>query len=134
MSAGPLFEYWWREDPSSKAVQLSAPSYIDNLFGWIESQLNDSSLFPSDVETIFPPHIVDSVKKICSRLFRVFGHVYHSHLADVQSLDLEPHLNTLFLHFVFFIEEFKLVNKKELEPLAEVIARLKANEAEGSEW
>ena len=32
----------------------------------------------------------------------------------------EPHLNTCFKHFMFFILEFSLVERKELEPLAEI--------------
>lgn len=32
-------------------------------------------------------------------------------------LEAEPHLNTSFKHFVYFIDEFKLVDNKELTPL-----------------
>ena len=37
------------------------------------------------------------------------------------SLGLEYHLNTCFKHFIYFIDEFRLVEEKELAPLAELI-------------
>jgi len=39
-------------------------------------------------------------------------------------MGLETHLNTCFKHFVYFIQEFSLVEKKELAPLQELIDRL----------
>jgi len=39
-------------------------------------------------------------------------------------LQEEAHLNTSFKHFVYFIQEFGLVEKKELAPLQELIDRL----------
>ena len=40
------------------------------------------------------------------------------------SLGEEAHLNTSFKHFVYFIQEFELIDKKELAPLQELIDRL----------
>jgi len=40
-------------------------------------------------------------------------------------LEAEPHLNTSFKHFIYFIDEFKLVSDKELAPLAELIQEFK---------
>ena len=61
------------------------------------------------------------IKVIFKRLFRVFAHIYHSHFNDIILLEAEPHLNTSFKHFVYFIDEFGLVDKKELAPLSELI-------------
>lgn len=41
------------------------------------------------------------------------------------ALELEPHLNTSFKHFIYFIDEFSLVEEKELAPLAELIQEFK---------
>ena len=40
-------------------------------------------------------------------------------------MGLEYHLNTCFKHFIYFIDEFKLVDEKELAPLAELIQEFK---------
>ena len=43
---------------------------------------------------------------------------------EIVSLGEEAHLNTSFKHFVYFIQEFELIDKKELAPLQELIDRL----------
>jgi MOB kinase activator 1 len=45
------------------------------------------------------------------------------------SVGLEYHLNTCFKHFIYFIDEFKLVDDKELAPLAELIQEFKERRA-----
>ncbi len=52
----------------------------------------------------------------------MFAHVYHHHVEHVQALDISVHLNTSFRHFVYFVLEFQLIEKKELAPLSELIA------------
>jgi len=54
----------------------------------------------------------------------VYAHIYHSHFPKIVSLGEEAHLNTSFKHFIFFIQEFALVDKKELAPLQELIDSL----------
>ena len=46
--------------------------------------------------------------------------MYHSHVEAIIALGAEAHLNTCFKHFMYFILEFGLVERKELEPLAEI--------------
>ena len=36
---------------------------------------------------------------------------------DVRSMDMEPHLNTSFKHFIFFAQEFQILPQSEMEPL-----------------
>ena len=43
---------------------------------------------------------------------------------EIVSLGEEAHLHTSFKHFVYFIQEFELIDKKELAPLQELIDRL----------
>ena len=49
---------------------------------------------------------------------------YNCVLQEIVSLGEEAHLNTSFKHFVYFIQEFELIDKKELAPLQELIDRL----------
>ncbi|EGD76524.1 MOB1 protein [Salpingoeca rosetta] len=125
MSAGPKYEYLWADRTTvKKPIQCSAPEYIDYLMTWVQSQLDDESLFPSKVGVPFPPKFLNTAKVILKRLYRVYAHMYHSHFKEVVALGEEPHLNTSFKHFVYFIQEFNLVDKKELEPMQELIDRL----------
>lgn len=57
------------------------------------------------------------VKKILSRLFRVFVHVYIHHFDRIAQLGSEAHVNTCYKHFYYFVTEFGLIDTKELEPL-----------------
>lgn len=43
---------------------------------------------------------------------------------QVVRLELEPHLNTCFRHFVLFVHEFGLVEPRELGPMRELIDRM----------
>jgi MOB kinase activator 1 len=82
------------------------------------------------------------VKNIFKRLFRVYAHIYHSHFPQVAALGEEAHLNTSFKHFIYLVcgsssklvsisadllpqvNEFQLIEKKELAPLDELIKTL----------
>jgi len=72
----------------------------------------------------FPKNFLAIAKTILKRLFRVYAHIYHQHFEQVIQLQEEAHLNTSFKHFIFFVQEFNLVEKKELMPLQELIDRL----------
>ena len=76
----------------------------------------------------FPRNFLSVAKTILKRLFRVYAHVYHQHRDDVRRLDEEAHLNTSFKHFIYFIEEFNLIDKKELTPLQDLIDILNAKD------
>ena len=71
------------------------------------------------------------VKKIFTRLFRVYAHIYHSHFQKIVGLGAEAHLNTCFKHFIYFVHEFKLIETKELAPLKDLIDSLMGKEATG---
>ena len=91
---------------------------------WVQQQLDDEAMFPSKIGVPFPKNFLTNAKTILKRLFRVYAHIYHQHLRDVITLEEEAHLNTSFKHFTFFIQEFNLVEKKELVPLQELIDEL----------
>eukprot|EP00698_Gefionella_okellyi_P006448 TRINITY_DN15798_c0_g1_i1.p1 TRINITY_DN15798_c0_g1~~TRINITY_DN15798_c0_g1_i1.p1 ORF type:complete len:226 (-),score=47.10 TRINITY_DN15798_c0_g1_i1:129-806(-) len=131
MSAGPKFEYHWADGVTiKKAIRVSAPDYVDRLMTWIQNQLEDESVFPEKIGSPFPKNFKDVVKKIFQRLFRVYGHMYHDHFQNIVSLNEEAHLNTSFKHFIYFVQEFKLVDEKELEPMSELIAKFEQKERE----
>jgi hypothetical protein len=75
----------------------------------------------------FPKNFNSIEKTILKRLFRVYAHIYHQHFAEVVQLGEEAHLNTSFKHFIFFVQEFNLIDKRELAPLNELIDKLATN-------
>eukprot|EP01103_Thecamoeba_quadrilineata_P017514 TRINITY_DN6251_c0_g1_i1.p1 TRINITY_DN6251_c0_g1~~TRINITY_DN6251_c0_g1_i1.p1 ORF type:complete len:217 (-),score=33.83 TRINITY_DN6251_c0_g1_i1:151-801(-) len=125
MTAGPKYEYHWADGANiKKAIKVPAPDYVDYLMVWVQNQLDDETIFPSKIGVQFPKNFQSIVKNIFKRLFRVYAHIYHSHFTKIISLGEEAHLNTSFKHFIYFIQEFNLVEKKELAPLQELIVTL----------
>uniref|UniRef100_A0A671KX11 MOB kinase activator 3A n=3 Tax=Sinocyclocheilus TaxID=75365 RepID=A0A671KX11_9TELE len=94
------------------------------LMEWIEVQINNEQIFPTNVGTPFPKTFMQVAKKILSRLFRVFVHVYIHHFDRVSQMGAEAHVNTCYKHFYYFVTEFSLIDHKELEPLKEMTARM----------
>ncbi|KAF7722627.1 Maintenance of ploidy protein mob2 [Apophysomyces ossiformis] len=120
MSAGPGVEYTW-SDTQSKKIKLPAPQYIDYTATSIENLLSDEEVFPTKAGREFPRDLPVVVKKVFTQLFRLFAHIYHHHYDKVLSLHEEPHFNSLFAHFISFAREFDLLDKKEMQPLQELI-------------
>ncbi|ERL87039.1 hypothetical protein D910_04441 [Dendroctonus ponderosae] len=129
MSAGPKYEYHWADGHTvKKPIKCSAPKYIDYLMTWVQDQLDDETLFPSKIGVPFPKNFQSIAKTILKRLFRVYAHIYHQHFSEVVQLGEEAHLNTSFKHFIFFVQEFSLIERRELAPLQELIDKLTAKE------
>lgn len=125
MSSGPRFEYLWRDPPQyPKPTKVSAPEYVRLLMEWIEKQINDERIFPSEDHSPYPLDFYDRVKNIFRRLFRVYAHVYYTHFIQIRDLKEESHLNTAFKHFMYFAWEFDLIPKEELMPLEELLVNL----------
>eukprot|EP00069_Balaena_mysticetus_P006155 bmy_18436T0 len=149
MSAGPKYEYHWADGTNiKKPIKCSAPKYIDYLMTWVQDQLDDETLFPSKIGILnktkhsntlfvfsrglfiyllgvpFPKNFMSVAKTILKRLFRVYAHIYHQHFDPVIQLQEEAHLNTSFKHFIFFVQEFNLIDRRELAPLQELIEKL----------
>lgn len=72
----------------------------------------------------FPKNFLSIAKTILKRLFRVYAHIYHQHFKEVVQLSEEAHLNTSFKHFIYFVQEFNLIERRELAPLQELIDKL----------
>ncbi|KAF1318265.1 Maintenance of ploidy protein mob1, partial [Globisporangium splendens] len=125
MSAGPKFEHLWKDDHKYKSpVKLPAPEYIDMLMAWVEDLLNDDTIFPMREGATYCRGFTTIVKNIFRRLFRVYAHVYYSHFDKIVSLGAEAHLNSCFKHFMAFVTVFDLVDKREQEPLKDLIKNL----------
>eukprot|EP00727_Mastigamoeba_balamuthi_P005494 m51a1_g1564 putative mob kinase activator 1a isoform x1 (212) ;mRNA; f:51918-53113 len=123
MSAGQTVEYRWQKEKGAPVI-VPAPEYVDLLADWAFEQLNDPTLFP-EAGTGYPKNFIPACKKILTRLFRVFGHIYHSHWEDVKRVGAEPHMNTSFKHFYFFVNEFKLLEESDMVPVAPLIEKIK---------
>ncbi|KAG1677505.1 MOB kinase activator-like 3 [Nymphon striatum] len=124
MSGGPKFEYLWADGAKyKKPTALPANQYITFLMDWAEAQINNEDLFPVKVDLLFlldvpfPKNFQSTCKKILTRLFRVFVHVYIHHFDRLVAIGAEAHINTCYKHFYYFVKEFDLVNQKEFEPL-----------------
>jgi MOB kinase activator 1 len=125
MTAGPKVTYFWADNKNKKEkpVSLPAPEYIEKLVVWISEQLDDQTIFPEN-SSDFGKNFLPTAKKILSRMFRVYAHVYHSHWEKVKSLGAEAHINTCFKHFYYFTNEFQLIDDKDMEPMKSLIDKL----------
>ncbi|KAJ3360091.1 Maintenance of ploidy protein mob2 [Allomyces javanicus] len=123
MSAGPGVDYAW-VDGQRRSNKVPAPQYIDSTTTWIQGLLDDPDVFPTKSGQPFPKDHLATVKLIFKHLFRIFAHMYHAHYDKVLHLAEEAHLNTVFAHFMCFAKEFDLLDKKETEPLRDLIAEL----------
>ena len=72
--------------------------------------------FPSDFEQI--------LKRIFKVYFSILAHVYLHHYSDVVRLGGNDILNSLFLHFVYFNQEFVLLEHKDLSILEDLMIHL----------
>jgi len=121
----PGFVYMW-PGGNEELMECSAPQYVDHVMSWVEDVLNDPNIFPTatDVKE-YPSNFRDVCGSIFKRIFRVFAIMYCQHFEFIESLNLAPHLNTSFKHFIFFCLEFDLVEDKEFRPLEPLLLRLK---------
>ena len=130
MSSGPRFEYLWKDGVKyPKATKVSAPEYVHLLMTWVEGQINDERLFPSEDRNPYPPNFEVLVRNVFKRLFRVYAHIYYSHFAKIRELQEESHLNTAFKHFMMFVWEYDLIPREELAPLNELLLNLMGERA-----
>ncbi|GJR74067.1 MOB kinase activator-like 1A protein [Tanacetum coccineum] len=104
----PMQKEQWADGVTIKKL-ISAPKYVDHLMEWIETQLDNESIFPQKLGAPFPQNFQDVVKTIFKQLFRVYAHIYHLHFQMIMSLKEEAHLNT------YCGENFKTFVIKQIE-------------------
>ncbi|XP_048458399.1 MOB kinase activator 3B-like [Rhincodon typus] len=118
MSGGLKYEYRWQDEHKyKKPTKVTAPQYMNLLMDWIEALINNEENFPTRVGVPFPKNFMQLCKKILTRLFRVFVHVYIHHFDRISAMGAEAHVNTCYKHFYYFVTEFDLTDERELEPL-----------------
>lgn len=87
MSGGSRYEYLWVDGKQyKKPTKLPAPKYIEMLMDWTEEQINNESVFPVSTDVAFPTTFEKQCRKILTRLFRVFVHVYIHHFDRIVSI------------------------------------------------
>ena len=123
MSAGDKYIYKWND--TTKLLNLSAPEYIASLMIWIKGIIDNESIFPTKPNIPFEDNFINYINDIYKRLFRVYAHIYYHHFEYFINIHAEPHLNTCFKHFMYFVKEFNLIqDEKQLEPLIDLINKL----------
>ncbi|XP_003385641.1 PREDICTED: MOB kinase activator 2-like [Amphimedon queenslandica] len=126
MSAGSqVFEL---DIEKKKKVKMHAKQYIDTVMMNIQKQLGDEQTFPTKFGYEFPFDFVQIVRKLFRQYFIILAHIYFHHYHQFKRLQLHDGLNTLFLHFVYFVTEFSLIDPKELSLLDDLIEKLKTQE------
>jgi MOB kinase activator 1 len=126
MSAGSYIEYAWQDKETEKyktPTSVPAPLYIKLLQDWIKKQVEIIEKFNDDNNS-YPKNFSSIMKKIYTRMNRIFVHIYYTHFDEMKKKGTEAHLNTIFKHFMYFTFEFKLIEKQELKPLNDVIISL----------
>lgn len=134
------FEYLWQDSESFKRpTKMPAPEYIEHLMAWVQSNIDNESMFPSRIGAFdqslgskwcwfgipgvpFPKTFPALIRQIVKRLYRIYAHIYCHHYPVVVQLGLEPHLNTSFKHYVLFIDEHSLASGKDFwGPLGDLV-------------
>uniref|UniRef100_A0A8C5WF63 MOB kinase activator-like 2 n=1 Tax=Leptobrachium leishanense TaxID=445787 RepID=A0A8C5WF63_9ANUR len=118
ISSCPSMKAWatqiqWTDEKGRKR-KCSAPQYADYAASIIQKILTDEDLVPTKQCKDFPKTFQPAIQKTFRLLFHLLGHIYTCHFKTVVQLELHPHLNTLYLHFLLFCAEFHLLDSKEL--------------------
>ncbi|KAJ1797579.1 Mitotic exit network component [Coemansia sp. RSA 2559] len=123
MSAGEGYVYFWRDGVTYKEpTPVPANKYVRLLMKWIDSQLDDTRLFPVDLGQPFPANFrPDIAAQILKRMLRVYAHLYWHHYPQICQVGLATMLNTSFTHFTLFVTKYKLVSDTELQAVKDVI-------------
>jgi MOB kinase activator 1 len=122
----PGFEYRWADNKSRSPISCSGPQYVQYVIEWIDSEINNESIFPTSPSVPFPSNFSSSVKVIFTRIFRVFAIIYTNHYSKIDQQGAASHLNTSFKHFLFFTWEFQLVKDAEMEALHDIVEEIKS--------
>jgi len=130
MTAGPKFTYLWMY---KKPTKVTAPTYIKEALTACSTSIDDPKIFPIEDGEKFPKNFQKVIKLIFKRLFRIYGHTFHSHYNEFKSKGVSAHLNTCFKFFVLFALEFDLLTKQEMQPLKKLIIKFAPKAFEGEE-
>ncbi|KAN0112699.1 Mob1/phocein [Hyaloscypha variabilis] len=123
MKATDEFEYLWQDSENYKRpTKMPAPTYIEHLMGWVQSNIDNEAVFPSRIGVPFPKSFPSMIRQVFKRMYRVYAHIYCHHYPVIRELGLEAHLNTSFKHYVLFIDEHNLASGKDFwGPLGDLV-------------
>ena len=134
MNAGPKYKYLWADgEVIRKPIKCTAPEYMEYLMNWIQTKMDDPFVFPEEPGVPFGEDFVPTVKSIFKRLFRVYSHIYYNHYKLLEDMGADLYLNISFKQFVFFVEEYDLMDRNEMKPLVLLIDNFHAKEQEKEE-
>ncbi|XP_051580908.1 MOB kinase activator 2-like [Myxocyprinus asiaticus] len=121
-SPGNILYEW--TDEQGKKLKCSATLYIDYAMSYIQELLTDERVFPTRAGSSFPPGFMFLIQKVFVMLFRTLAHLFSAHYQNAIAMELHPHLNTLFTHFITFSHAFRLLDPAETAPIDDLIAGL----------
>ncbi|XP_030646776.1 MOB kinase activator 2 [Chanos chanos] len=123
-ASGPGNKVYEWTDEQGRKLKCSAPLYTDYAMSYIQDLLTDENVFPTSAGVPFPSGFVYLLEKVFLLLFRTLAHLYSSHFRDAVTVEIHPHLNTLFTHFMTFSHAFRLLDSRETAPLEDLITAL----------
>ena len=85
---------------------------------------------PSSPGFDFPDDCEQIVKRIFKVYFSILAHIYLHHYHDMLQLQTHDILNSLFLHFVYFNQEFRILEHKDLAILEDLMIKLVQKDTE----
>jgi len=119
----------WKLAPDQPPQQLPLEDYIQFVLEWIERQVLDERIFPTDGEIGFKIDFIPRhAKKIFQRMFRIFAiMLVNPKLSGIGLRETQQtqHLKKLFFRFVSFAWYWKLVPDRECNCIAEYVRPLK---------
>ena len=63
---------------------------------------------------------MDTVRNILKRLLRVYAHIYSQHFQSLHSYELNDQFEFSVTHFIYFVDQFKLVSPYDMRSLADL--------------
>ncbi|KAL6045584.1 metal ion binding [Balamuthia mandrillaris] len=113
MTAGSKYDYLWADGKTVvKPISVPAPKYIALLFQWAQKILQEA------------PDSSSNVKDVTRRLFRVYAHIYHHHLSAFEAMGEMSLLQSSFISFMRFVQNFCLISERELSPMSSFLRKI----------
>lgn len=122
MNAGENCKYLWQDGRTyKKPTAVTAPMYIKLLFQWVQGQLEDEDIFPTNLKTPLSKDFPKTVRNIFRRLFRVYAHILMCHYGTLMEKNIAQTFNTCLKHFILFVRHFSLIDDSEMAPVRGVL-------------
>lgn len=124
MSAGSKNTYKWVQPlqaKTSKTLTLCAPEYVDKFLEWAEKNLSDTKVLPVTVGKSFPRNLPGIIRAVFKHIFRMYAHIFLTHLGKVMEMGIDAYVNSSFKHFIHFAHEFQLMELQDYTPLKDLI-------------